>query len=95
MSVAVGPSLLKQSNNPIMTFNLDSLGGVMVSVLASSELDCWLEPWSGQTKDYNTACPQVFSSGGTCTLYLHFWGYINIFGGAMYPLTLHLEVQRK
>ena len=53
MSVAVGPSLLKQSNNPIMTFNLDSLGGVMVSVLASSELDCWIEPQSGETKDYN------------------------------------------
>ena len=45
--------------------------------------------------DIDTACPQVFSSGGTCTLYLHFWGYINIFRGAMYPLTLHLEVQRK
>jgi len=27
--------------------------------------------------------------------YLHFWGYIQIFGGAMYPLTLHLVVQRK
>ena len=23
---------------------------------------------------YIAACPQVFSSGGTCTLYLHFWG---------------------
>ena len=45
---------------------------------------------------YNSAsaCPQVFSSGGTCTLYLHFWGYIKIFGGAMYPLTLHLGVQK-
>ena len=27
--------------------------------------------------------------------YLHFWGYIQIFGGAMYPLTLHSGVQRK
>jgi hypothetical protein len=27
--------------------------------------------------------------------YLHFWGYIQIFGGAMYPLTLYLGVQRK
>jgi len=42
-----------------------------------------------------TGCPQVFSSGCTCTLYLHFWGYIQIVGGAMYPLTLHLGVQRK
>ena len=32
---------------------------------------------------------------GTCTLFLHFWGYILIFGGAMYPVTLHLGVQRK
>jgi hypothetical protein len=28
--------------------------------------------------------------------YLHFWGYIQIFGGAMYPSnSLHLRVQRK
>jgi hypothetical protein len=27
--------------------------------------------------------------------YYHFWGYIQIFGDAMYPLTFHLEVQRK
>ena len=27
--------------------------------------------------------------------YLHSWGYIQIFGGAMYPLTLHLGVKRK
>ena len=43
----------------------------------------------------HSACSQVFLSGGTCTLLLHFWGYIQIFGGAMYPLTLHLGVQRK
>ena len=24
----------------------------MVSVLASITVDCWFEPWSGQTKDY-------------------------------------------
>jgi hypothetical protein len=29
------------------------IGGVMVSVLASSAVDIWSEPWSGQTKDYN------------------------------------------
>ena len=38
---------------------------------------------------HQTACPQVFS----------IWGYMYpftfIFGGAMYPLTLHLGVQRK
>ena len=28
------------------------IGGVMVSVLASSAVDCGFEPWSGQTKDY-------------------------------------------
>jgi hypothetical protein len=34
-----------------MTFN--SIGGVMISVLASSAVDRVFEPWSGQTKDYN------------------------------------------
>ena len=29
------------------------IGGVMVGVLASSAVDRGLEPWSGQTKDYN------------------------------------------
>jgi hypothetical protein len=28
------------------------IGGVMVSTLASSEVDRGFEPWSGQTKDY-------------------------------------------
>ena len=30
----------------------NSIGGVMVSVLASSAADRGFEPWSGQTKDY-------------------------------------------
>ena len=38
---------------------------------------------------HRAARPQVFSSGGTCTLLPSF------LGGAMYPLTLHLGVQRK
>jgi hypothetical protein len=29
------------------------IGGVMVSVLASSVVDRGFEPWSGQTKDWN------------------------------------------
>jgi hypothetical protein len=29
------------------------IGGVMVSVLASSGVDSGFEPWSGQNKDYN------------------------------------------
>jgi hypothetical protein len=32
---------------------LNRVGGVMVSVLASSAVDRGFEPWSGQTKDYN------------------------------------------
>ena len=28
------------------------ISGVIVSVLASSVVDCWFEPQSGQTKDY-------------------------------------------
>jgi hypothetical protein len=38
---------------------------------------------------------RFFHLGVHVPFYLHFWGYINIFGGAMYPLTLHLGVQRK
>ena len=32
---------------------------------------------------------------GFFIFYLHCWGYIHIFGGAMYPLTFHFGVQRK
>jgi hypothetical protein len=35
-----------------LTHNLSPIGGVMVSVLASSVVDHGLEPRSGQTKDY-------------------------------------------
>ena len=38
---------------------------------------------------------RFFHLGVHVPFYLHFWGYIQIFGGAMYPLTLHLGVQRK
>ena len=31
---------------------MNRLGGVMISVLASSTVDRGLEPWSGQIKDY-------------------------------------------
>jgi hypothetical protein len=31
---------------------MNSMGGVMVSVLTSGALDRGFEPWSGQTKDY-------------------------------------------
>jgi hypothetical protein len=37
---------------------------------------------------------RFFHLGGTCTLLPSFLG-VQIFGGAMYPLTLHLGVQRK
>ena len=36
----------------ILYFNLNRIGGVMVSVLASSAVDRGFEPRSGQTKDY-------------------------------------------
>ena len=38
---------------------------------------------------------RFFHLGVHVPFYLHFWGYIQIFGDAMYPLTLHLGVQRK
>jgi hypothetical protein len=31
---------------------INRIGGVMASVLALSAVDCELEPWAGQTKDY-------------------------------------------
>ena len=34
------------------TYNTNRIGGVMVSVLASSTVDRGFEPRSGQTKDY-------------------------------------------
>jgi hypothetical protein len=37
----------------IMFHHQNNIGGVMVSVLASSAVDRWFEPRSGQTKDYN------------------------------------------
>ena len=36
----------------ISFFTIDRIGGVMVSVLASSTVDCGFEPRSGQTKEY-------------------------------------------
>ena len=33
-------------------FYCNHVGGVMVSMLTSSAIDCGFEPWSGQTKDY-------------------------------------------
>ena len=38
---------------------------------------------------------RFFHLGVHVHFYLHFWGYIQICGGAMYSLTLHLGVQRK
>jgi hypothetical protein len=35
-----------------MFFIRNCIGGVMVSVLASSLVDRGFEPWSGETKDY-------------------------------------------
>jgi hypothetical protein len=34
------------------SLNFNRIGGVMVSVLASSVVDRGFEPWLGQTKDY-------------------------------------------
>jgi hypothetical protein len=37
-----------------LQYLIDSIGGIMVSVLALSVVDRGFEPWSGQTKDYKT-----------------------------------------
>ena len=46
---------LKKKSNKKRALHLGKsfFGGVMVSVLNSSSIDRGLEPWSGQTKDYN------------------------------------------
>ena len=33
---------------------INRIGGIMASMLTLSVVDCELEPWSGQTKDYKT-----------------------------------------
>ena len=40
------------SGNPEITEHSNHIGGVMVSVLASSVVDRGFESWSGQTKNY-------------------------------------------
>ena len=37
---------------PHVIITLDRIGGVMISVLTSSAVDCGFEPRSGQIKDY-------------------------------------------
>jgi hypothetical protein len=39
-------------NNSNYLISKNRIGGVMVSVVGSSEVDRGFEPWSGQTKDY-------------------------------------------
>ena len=39
-------------NDLVLLYTVNSIGGVMVSVLASSAVDHGLVPLSGQTKDY-------------------------------------------
>ena len=38
-------------DNPVVLKGFNSIGGVMVSMLASSAVDRWFEPRSGQTND--------------------------------------------
>jgi hypothetical protein len=49
MSIGPGVNLLSNVKNSLHT---NRIGGVMVSVLASSAVDRGFEPRSGQTKDY-------------------------------------------
>jgi len=49
------PSLCYTCDTVFYLFSIylgDRIGGVIVSVLASSAVDCWFETRSGQTKDY-------------------------------------------
>jgi hypothetical protein len=37
---------------PLVHYVWNNIGGIMASALASSAVDCWFEPRTGQTKDY-------------------------------------------
>jgi hypothetical protein len=45
-------NLNKKNHTGVMAFKTNRIGSVMVSVLATSAVDCEFEPRSGQTKDY-------------------------------------------
>ena len=42
-------------------FVFNRIDGIMVSVLASSAVDCGFESWSGQTKDYKIGICYFFA----------------------------------
>ena len=49
------PFTLHKSGTSIAFYivcRVNCISGVMVRFLASSAVDCWFEPWSGQTKEY-------------------------------------------
>jgi hypothetical protein len=52
------------------------IGGVMISVLASSAVDRGLEPWSGQTKDYEIGICCFSAKHVAFNANLQFFSYI-------------------
>jgi hypothetical protein len=49
------PFILHKSGTSIAFYiicRVNCISGVMVRFLVSSAVDCWFEPWSGQTKEY-------------------------------------------
>jgi hypothetical protein len=54
-------AIMLELNIPSASIRLNSIGGVMVSMLASSAVDRGYEPRSGQTKDYEI-CICCFSA---------------------------------
>jgi hypothetical protein len=68
-----------------LQYLIDSIGGVMVSVLALSVVDRGFEPWSGQTKDYKMA--GHFNIGHYYVLHMHLSNFlqylIDSIGGVM------------
>ena len=54
----------------ILTHSFKRIGGLMVSLLASSAVDRWFEPRSGQTKDNSYDLVTFFSGKALLTLLL-------------------------
>ena len=52
LKIFLAKVVLHIPSNPGISSILNRIGGVMVSVIASSAVDRGFEPWSDQTKDY-------------------------------------------
>jgi hypothetical protein len=62
---------------------VNRIGGVMVSVLASSVVKCGIEPQSGQTKDYEISIYCFSTKHSALRRKSEYWLTLNRIGGVM------------